>query len=143
WSYGGYAALQSTVVDPTLFKAVVAIAPVTDLSALVEEWRHWSNYDVVREYVGVGPHVREGSPIEHASSFKVPVLLFHGTLDRNVGYRESERFAAKLKSAGARVDLVTFTGLDHQLEDSAARAEMLQRSDEFLQAAFRGNPVTH
>ena len=32
WSYGGYAALQSGGVDPDLYKAVVAIAPVTDLA---------------------------------------------------------------------------------------------------------------
>ena len=90
------------------------------------------------KFVGEGPHVREGSPIEHANSFKVPVLLFHGTLDRNVAYRQSERLVEKLKSAGVHADLVTFKDLDHQLEDSGARSEMLQRSDAFLQAAFRG-----
>ena len=28
WSYGGYAALQANVLDPKLYKAVVAVAPV-------------------------------------------------------------------------------------------------------------------
>jgi acetyl esterase/lipase len=143
WSYGGYAALQSAVVDPTVFKAVVAIAPVTDLPAFVEDRRDWNDYEVVKAFVGEGPHTREGSPIEHAGSFKVPVLLFHGTLDRTVTYQQSKRMAEKLKSAGARVELVTFTDLDHQLEDSAARSEMLQRSDAFLQAAFRGGDSGH
>ena len=143
WSYGGYAALQSAVVDPALFRAVVAIAPVTDLSELIEDRRGWSDYDVVMKFVGEGPHVREGSPIEHANSFKVPVLLFHGTLDRNVAYRQSERLVEKLKSAGVHADLVTFKDLDHQLEDSGARSEMLQRSDAFLQAAFRGTGPAH
>jgi dipeptidyl aminopeptidase/acylaminoacyl peptidase len=136
WSYGGYAALQSAAVDPAVFKAVIAIAPVTDLAALVEERRNWTDYEVVREFVGEGPQVREGSPIEHASAFKVPVLMFHGTLDRNVSYRQSERMADRLKAAGVNVNVVIFKDLDHQLDDSSARAEMLRRSDEFLRAAF-------
>lgn len=142
WSYGGYAALQSAVVDPTVFKAVVAIAPVTDLAALVEEWRYWGNFEVVKELVGDAANTRDASPIEHPDSFKAPVLLFHGTLDRNVGYAQSERMAAKLRSAGVRAELVTFTDLDHQLEDSVSRAEMLRRSDAFLQAAFAGGRAT-
>ena len=137
WSYGGYAALQSAVVEPGLFKAVVAIAPVTDLAALVEERRNWSDYDVIKRLVGDGPQTREGSPIEHASSFKVPVLLLHGTLDRNVDYLQSERLLAKLRSAGASADLITFKDLDHQLDDADARSELLRRSDAFLQAAFQ------
>jgi dipeptidyl aminopeptidase/acylaminoacyl peptidase len=136
WSYGGYAALQSAVTDPSVFKAVVAIAPVTDLRALKDEHRNWSDFRLVSDFVGDGPHVLEGSPAEHADKIKVPVLLFHGGLDRNVGIGQSKRMAARLESAGVRHELVTWEDLDHYLEDSAARAEMLRKSDAFLRQAM-------
>jgi acetyl esterase/lipase len=136
WSYGGYAALQSAVVDPILFKAVVAIAPVTDLQLLKEERWRWSDYDLVRDFVGEGPHVREGSPALNAAKIKVPVLLFHGALDRNVAIGESKEMAANLAAANVPHELVTWDDLDHQLDDSAARAQMLRKSEEFLRQAM-------
>jgi dipeptidyl aminopeptidase/acylaminoacyl peptidase len=132
WSYGGYAALQSTVVDPSVFKAVVAIAPVTDLNALKEEHRDWTDFALMNEIVGEGSHLRDGSPLQNAARIKVPVLLFHGTLDRNVGYKQSERMAAALTAAHDRCELVTLQDLDHQLEDSDVRAQMLRKSEAFL-----------
>jgi len=136
WSYGGYAALQSAVVDPDLFKAVVAIAPVTDLASLKEESRGWTNFRIVNDFVGTGPHVREGSPAQNAARIKAPVILFHGALDRNVRIAESRLMASRLKDAGAKVELVTWDGLDHYLDDSAARSEMLRKSDAFLRTAM-------
>lgn len=136
WSYGGYAALQSAVTDPSVYKAVIGIAPVTDLAALKEESRHWTDYELVDKYLGNGPHIHDGSPIEHADKMKVPVLLFHAGFDRNVSIEQSRRMAARLKAAGASCELVTWENLDHQLEDSAARAQMLSKSDAFLRQAF-------
>jgi len=132
WSYGGYAALQSAVVDPGLFKAVVAIAPVTDLPALKEEWRDWSNFRLVSQYIGDGADARAGSPANNADKIKVPVLLFHGGLDRNVAIRQSRLMAERLGKAGVKNELITWDDLDHQLEDSDARAQMLRKSDQFL-----------
>ncbi len=132
WSYGGYAALQSAAIDPSVFKAVVAIAPVTDLKDFKEEYRNWSNFVVLDDVVGEGSNLRDGSPLQNAARIKVPVLMFHGTLDRNVGYRQSEHMAAALNAAHDPCELVTFEDLDHQLEDSEARALMLRKSDEFL-----------
>jgi len=132
WSYGGYAALQSAVVDPSVFKAVVAVAPVTDLPQLKEDHRQWSDFLVVTREIGEGPHVREGSPALNAAKIKVPVLLFHGEMDRNVLIRQSKEMANRLAAAGVPHELVTWPDLDHQLEDSAARAEMLRKSDAFL-----------
>jgi dipeptidyl aminopeptidase/acylaminoacyl peptidase len=136
WSYGGYAALQSAVVDPGVFKAVIAIAPVTDLPELKEEHRNWTDFLVLSRYIGEGPHLREGSPALNAAKIKVPVLLFHGELDRNVLIRQSREMNDRLASAGVPHELVTWPDLDHQLEDSAARAEMLRKSDAFLRHAM-------
>ena len=136
WSYGGYAALQSAVTDATVFKAVVAIAPVTDLAGLKEESRGWSNFHMVKDFVGSGPHMHDGSPVEHADRIKVPVLLFHATNDANVSIEESRRMAARLTAAGNKTELVTWENLDHNLEDSKARADMLRKSDEFLRKAL-------
>lgn len=136
WSYGGYAALQSAVVDPTVFKAVIAIAPVTDLAELKEEHRQWSDFLVVSREIGEGPQVREGSPALNAAKIKVPVLLFHGEMDRNVLIRQSKEMADRLAAAGVPHELVTWPNLDHQLEDSAAREEMLRKSDAFLRRAM-------
>jgi dipeptidyl aminopeptidase/acylaminoacyl peptidase len=141
WSYGGYAALQSAVVDPSVFKAVVAIAPVTDLQSLKEEHRNWSNYNLISDYVGDGPHVRAGSPAENADKVKVPVLLFHGALDVNVAIAQSRRMAANLQRAGVHPELVTWDNLDHYLDDSAARTEMLRKSDAFLRQIMGMTPM--
>ncbi|HEY6619730.1 MAG TPA: S9 family peptidase [Steroidobacteraceae bacterium] len=132
WSYGGYAALQAAVVDPSVFKAVVAIAPVTDLPELKEQHRQWSDFLVVSREIGEGPHVREGSPALNAAKIKVPVLLFHGEMDRNVPIRQSKEMSDRLGAAGVPHELVTWPDLDHQLEDSAVRADMLRKSDAFL-----------
>lgn len=136
WSYGGYAALQSEVVDPGLYKAVVAVAPVTDLATLVKDSAEFSNYRLVRNFVGTGPHLREGSPAQNVGKIKVPVLLFHGDMDLNVGINQSRMMQDRLKDAGVQSELVVYGGLDHQLEDSLARADMLRRSDAFLRKAL-------
>ena len=131
WSYGGYAALQSAVLDPSLYKAVVAIAPVTDLALLKEE-----SSSLGREFVGAGPHVREGSPAQNAERFVAPVLMFHGDLDSNVDIRESRLMEGKLRSAGKRVQLVVYPKRDHYLEDSQVRIDMLRKSDAFLRSSL-------
>lgn len=43
--------------------------------------------------------------------------------------------ASKLRAAGGTVELITFDGLDHYLEDAAARRRLLQDSDAFMRKA--------
>ena len=136
WSYGGYAALQSAVTEPALFKAVVAIAPVTDLSLLKAEAEDYVNSQIVAKFIGAGPHIIEGSPLKHASAIRAPVLLVHGDLDQNVGVLESERMDAALRAAGTPVEFLHFKTLDHQLDDSAARKEMLTKIGQLLEKSI-------
>jgi len=132
WSYGGYAALQSAVLAPDLFKAVVAIAPVTDLSVLKSNAKGYYDAAVVRDYVGNGPHVSEGSPAQNAAQITASVMLFHGAFDRNVEIQHSKLMEDKLKDAGKQVTFIEYEGLAHSLENSAARVDMLTKSAAFL-----------
>ena len=136
WSYGGYAALQSSVLDPDLFKAIVAIAPVTDLDRLRQESHNFVNYRKVDAFIGRGPHIKEGSPAQNAAVFKAPVMLFHGDRDLNVSIEESRLMQRRLNDAGRTVTLVEFSGLDHQLASAKARAQLLAQSDAFIRKAL-------
>jgi dipeptidyl aminopeptidase/acylaminoacyl peptidase len=132
WSYGGYAALQSNVLDPHLFKAVVAVAPVTDLDKIKEEARGFTNFDLVQRQVGDGSIAAEASPLRHASAFEAPVLMFHGDHDLNVDIGQSRRMDQALRHAGKRSRLVVYPGLDHQLDDGTVRADLLTQARDFL-----------
>ena len=132
WSYGGYAALQSQVLDPALYKAVVAIAPVTDLDYLVEDSRNYTSSRLVQQFVGEGPHVAAGSPRRHADRFAAPVALFHGTRDLNVDVRHTQAMERALKAAGKPVIYREYEDLQHGLEDTAARIDMLATIGRFL-----------
>lgn len=134
WSYGGYAALQSAVVDPALFKAIVAVAPVTDLERLKNDQAFYSDEFIVRDFVGSGPEVAAGSPVKHAGQILAPVLLFHGTFDNNVGVGHSRAMDSELRQAGRSSQLVVYEHMDHYLDDSETRRDMLTRSAEFLAA---------
>jgi dipeptidyl aminopeptidase/acylaminoacyl peptidase len=132
WSYGGYAALQSAATVPALYKAVVAIAPVTDLGMLKEDARNFTNSNLVEREIGDGPHLVEGSPLHRASDIRVPVLLAHGDTDSNVRISHSRKMEAALTAAGRDVHMLSFGGLDHQLDDSDARTEMLTEIGKLL-----------
>lgn len=137
WSYGGYAALQSAVTEPDLYKAAIAIAPVTDLGLVKEEARNFTNSALVAEFIGSGRHIAEGSPLQNVERIKVPVLMFHGDRDINVGVRQSKLMDSKLKAAGKKSELVVFEGLEHSLVDSAARTQMLRQIADFLKQSMQ------
>lgn len=132
WSYGGYAALQSGVVAPGLFKAIVAIAPVTDLAQLKDEASREGTGRINAKFIGSGPHVRAGSPAQNAEAINAPVLMFHGTFDQNVDVAQARTMRRALEGKGKRVELIEYPELAHSLETGEARTDMLRRISAFL-----------
>lgn len=133
WSYGGYAALQSATLDPDRYKAVVAIAPVTDLAMLRRDSDNYITSKVTKDFIGSGDeHLKQGSPLQNAGRIKVPVLLVHGDKDLNVRSTHSTKMADALREAGRPVELLRYKELEHQLDDSNVRAEMLLRIGQLL-----------
>lgn len=125
WSYGGYAALQSAATEPALYKAVVAVAPVTDLEMKKREAQNYNISGLVEKQIGSGPHVIDGSPLRHVGAITAPVLLVHADMDLNVDVEESDKMSEALKSAGKDVEYIRVTGLDHYIDDSVQRTNML------------------
>lgn len=136
WSYGGYAALQSDVTAPGLFKAVVAIAPVTDLALYRSGFSGYSNETIARDFIGSGPHIKLGSPAQRVQEITAPVMLVHGEKDVNVDVEHSRLMAKRLREAGRSADYWEVPKLDHYLEDSLVRRDLLARSDAFLKRSF-------
>jgi dipeptidyl aminopeptidase/acylaminoacyl peptidase len=83
-------------------------------------------------HIGEGPQLREGSAARNANKINVPVLLFHGALDRKVSIEQSQNMAKNPQEACVPHELVTWDDLDHQLDDSNARAQMLRKSESLL-----------
>lgn len=136
WSYGGYAALQTGSVEPALFQAIVAIAPVTDLELLRHDADNYNTRRMVSREIGRGAHILQGSPLRNAERISAPVLMFHGSHDLNVSIQHARRMDAKLRAAGKSSELVVYDELEHALAEGDARSDMLRRIDAFLHTAI-------
>ena len=95
-SYGGYMTLYALTNAPSVFKAGVAAAPVTD----------WKHYDTIytERYMGTPESNPKGyetsSPLQKASALESDLLLVHGTSDDNVHLANTLAFIAALVRAG-------------------------------------------
>jgi dipeptidyl-peptidase-4 len=96
WSYGGYMTLYALVNAPSVFKAGVAGAPVTD----------WKHYDTIytERYMGTPESNPKGyetsSPLQKAGALEAELLLIHGASDDNVHLANTLAFVAALVKAG-------------------------------------------
>jgi acetyl esterase len=57
--------------------------------------------------------VREISPVHHISAGAPPMIIFHGTKDSSVPFRQAVSFSDEMKKKGNRCELVPFEERDH------------------------------
>lgn len=146
-SYGGYSALAGGAYTPDLYKCVAAIAPVTDLSMMLnatvrEDGRDSITFAYWTKLIGDKRQDKEKikaiSPVNAAENFKAPVLLLHGTDDTVVPYGHSAKMEAALKKAGKDVKLVKLKGEDHWLSQSETRLQALRELETFVSSHIGG-----
>jgi dipeptidyl-peptidase-4 len=116
-SYGGHMTIMAMALEPDLFSAGVAIAPVTE----------WTGYDTAYTERYLGQPVAnadgysESSPLTHAGQVRGDLLLIHGTADENVHLRHSVRMVEALRQAGRDIELIELPEQRHRFRGDAIR----------------------
>lgn len=128
WSFGGYNTLMSMTRGKGVFRAGVAIAPVTD----------WKYYDSIyterfmRTPAENDEGYRAGSPLVHAGELSGQLLLISGTADDNVHYLNSLQYTSALVEAGIQFDMMYYTNRNHSIRGCNTRYHLYTKITDFL-----------
>ncbi len=120
WSYGGYMSSLSLMRGPDVFKAAVAVAPVTD----------WRLYDTIyterfmRTPQENASGYTRGAPQTYADSLRGNLLLVHGSGDDNVHYQNTLQLAQKLEEAGKEFDMRVYPNKTHSIAGGNTRTDL-------------------
>ena len=120
WSYGGYMSSLSMFRGAGVFKAALAVAPVTD----------WRFYDTIytERYMRTPQEnpagYAEGAPLAYADSLKGHFLLVHGTGDDNVHFQNSVRLVERLEAANRQFDMRIYPNKTHAIAGGNTRENL-------------------
>lgn len=133
-SYGGYAALMGIVKTPDFYRCSISINGVSNVYDLVKDNRDFtSGYNAADEQIGNdNSNLKAISPVNHAEKIKVPVLLVHGTDDRQVEIKHSYEMRDALQKAGKDVTFLELPNEDHYLTNEKNRIDTFKAMDAFL-----------
>lgn len=133
WSYGGYAALMSTIQNPSLYRCIASIAGVTDPRTLGYNMLRFAGGRAAQEFIGKGSEViEESSPLERAVEIQVPVLLAHAEHDGNVPFKQGEQLYDALKEHNKTVEFIQYEKAAHDIRPERYRIDLFTRLAEFL-----------
>ncbi len=128
WSYGGFMTALAMAKGGTLFKAGIAVAPVTN-------WRFYDN--IYTERYMRTPEENPGgydqnSPVTHADKITGRLLIVHGSADDNVHVQNTMTFAEALVQAGVPFDMAVYTDKNHGIRGGNTTMHLYRKMEDFL-----------
>lgn len=133
WSFGGYNVLMCMGRGNGVFKAGVAIAPVTD-------WRFYDS--VYTERFMRTPQenptgYRDGSPTTYTDQLQGNLLLMHGTADDNVHFQNSMIYTQALINSDKQFDMFVFPDKNHSIYGGNTRRYLYEKIIKFFNNNLR------
>ncbi|MCQ2344846.1 MAG: S9 family peptidase [Paludibacteraceae bacterium] len=129
WSYGGFMALNCMINGGgSIFKAGIAIAPVTD-------WRLYDSTYTERFMQTPQSNDRgyeKSEIISKAGEVKGKLLLCHGTSDDNVHIQHSMLFVENMVKAGIDFEMQIYPNKNHSILGNETRLHLYRRFNKFL-----------
>ena len=128
WSYGGYMASLALTKGADVFKAGIAVAPVTN-------WRYYDS--IYTERFMRTPQENPGgyddnSPTSYANLLKGKYLLIHGTADDNVHFQNSMEFSEALIHNNKQFEFMAYPDKNHGIYGGQTRPQLYQKMTNFL-----------
>ena len=136
-SYGGYAAMMSSIKDDDIIACAISLNGVSSLPLLVEylETHRFHDLTVPRIRGRLSDFaLRRRSPLNRADLVRVPVLLLHSTRDSNVPFDHGRLMATMLAREGKDAKFIVIEGAEHQLVRAADKRLYYDSALSFLDA---------
>lgn len=128
WSFGGYMVCMCMTSDENIFKAGIAVAPVTDFRFYDNIYTERFMRKPVENPVGYF----NGSPINFADKLTGKLLLIHGSVDDNVHLQNTLQFAEKLVNAKKQFDMQIYNNKEHSILGKTTRYHLFKKMSEFI-----------
>lgn len=128
WSFGGYLTSLCLTRYPDLFKAGIAVAPVTN-------WRYYDSIYTER-YLGLPADNTAGyddnSPAVLASRLKSRYLIVHGTGDDNVHFQNAVQMVNGLVAANIPFESAYYPDRHHGISGGKTRLHLYTKMTDWL-----------
>tara|TARA_B100000945_G_C20418774_1_gene616605 strand:- start:1196 stop:3124 length:1929 start_codon:yes stop_codon:yes gene_type:complete len=137
-SAGGLTALNSLCYEE-IFKAAICKYPVIDLKDMYQN-THRFEKDYLNSLVGnyelYSNDYNSRSPINKIINIKKPILLFHGTKDSVISYKQTLKIQEKLIQNNEYSEVIFFENEGHGFKNIDNKKKVIQKTEEFLNKVF-------